>query len=216
VAVEQGEILVLAGTNGAGKSSIAGADFRAAGSVYYNPDEETRALRAANPALTEEEANSLAWKEGKRRLEQAIAMHGNYAFETTLGAKTIPALLKKAAQAGLMVRIWYCGLATPELHIKRVKARVMKGGHDIPDKKVRERYDNSRANLIALIPYLAELGVYDNSEEAGPGKNPLPIRVMHMRDGRVVEVLPPEKMPDWAKPIVMAAFDSMSGAGRGA
>lgn len=53
-------IYVLAGVNGAGKSSIGGAAFRQFGSDYYNPDEAARALLAANPALTQAAANSVA------------------------------------------------------------------------------------------------------------------------------------------------------------
>jgi predicted ABC-type ATPase len=45
-------IFVLAGVNGAGKSSIGGAAFRQFGSDYYNPDEAARALMATNRALT--------------------------------------------------------------------------------------------------------------------------------------------------------------------
>ncbi len=44
-------IYVLAGVNGAGKSSIAGAAFRAHGADYYNPDEVARALKKADPEL---------------------------------------------------------------------------------------------------------------------------------------------------------------------
>ena len=67
---------------------------------------------AANPGLPEAEANGLAWTEGKRRLELAIATHSNFAFETTLGGNTIPALLHKACDAGMPVRMWYCALAS--------------------------------------------------------------------------------------------------------
>jgi hypothetical protein len=51
-----------------------------------------------------------------------------------------------------------------QLHIKR--ARVEKGGHAIPEQKVRERYDRSRINLIRLMPRLTELRVFDKSVEA--------------------------------------------------
>ena len=37
-------IYVIAGVNGAGKSSIGGAAFRAFGGDYYNPDEAARQL----------------------------------------------------------------------------------------------------------------------------------------------------------------------------
>ncbi|TMH51643.1 MAG: ZTL protein, partial [Betaproteobacteria bacterium] len=110
---------MLAGVNGAGKSSIGGASLRSFGGEYYNPDEAARALMAANPALSQVEANSAAWHQGRRLLERALAERLDYAFETTLGANTIPRLLAEAASQGYEVRIWYVGLASPELHIAR-------------------------------------------------------------------------------------------------
>ena len=91
-----------------------------------------------------------------------------FAFETTLGGKTITALLERALGAGGEVRIWYVGLSTPELHLARVRARVARGGHDIPEAQIRARYDASRLNLIRMLPHLTELRVYDNSVEAVP------------------------------------------------
>ena len=203
-----GEIFVLAGTNGAGKSSIAGARIRAAGLEYFNPDEATRRLLAANAGMSADEANGLAWNEGRRRLEQAIRQRTNYAFETTLGGNTIPALLARAAAEGIGVRMWYCGLATPDLHLARVRARAARGGHDIPETKVRQRYDDSRQRLIDLVPVLTELYVYDNSAEADPatGVPPQPVLLLHLLQGSIQAAADPASMPAWAKPIVMAAM----------
>ena len=118
---------MLAGVNGAGKSSIGGAVFRAAGADYYNPDEAARELIAANPGLDQVRANAAAWQQGKRLLERAIAERLDFALETTLGGNTIPRLLAEAAAAGIEVRIWYVGLASPEAHIERVRQRVRFG-----------------------------------------------------------------------------------------
>ncbi|MCW5603659.1 MAG: zeta toxin family protein [Burkholderiales bacterium] len=145
-------IYVLAGVNGAGKSSIAGAAFRGHGADYYNPDEAARRLVAANPGLAQTEANSLAWREGRGLLEQAIAGRLDFAFETTLGASTIPRLLTQAAVRGIEVRVWYAGLATPELHVARVRARVVRGGHDIPERQTRRRFEHNRQRSIQLLP----------------------------------------------------------------
>jgi predicted ABC-type ATPase len=45
-------IYVLAGTNGAGKSSIAGAMFLSKGAEYFNPDEVAERIRAIDGSLT--------------------------------------------------------------------------------------------------------------------------------------------------------------------
>ena len=101
------------------------------------------------------------------------------------------------------------GLAVrPELHVARVRARVAKGGHDIPESRIRERYDASRLNLIRLLPSLHELWVYDNSVEADPdaGVAPEPRLVLHLRRGTIVGPRDVSLTPAWAKAIVAAAM----------
>jgi predicted ABC-type ATPase len=180
------------------------------GAEYFNPDEATKRILAANPAVTPEEANSAAWHEGKRLLERAIEDKLNFAFETTLGGHTIVDLLEKASSIGIGVRIWYAGLNSPELHVARVRSRVAKGGHDIPEAKIRERYSQSRLNLIRLLPKLTEVLVYDNSADADPhtGVAPEPTLILHLVRGKVKNSCDPTLVPDWAKPIWMAAMKS--------
>jgi predicted ABC-type ATPase len=199
-------ITVLAGTNGAGKSSIGGAQLEAAHALFYNPDLETRELMAANPGMTLDEANAAAWRIGKERLENAIGSRTNFNFETTLGGTTITRLLTKAHANRLHVRVWYCGLRDAELHIARVRARVLRGGHDIAEQKIRERYDASRNNLCSILPSLDELMVYDNSEDADPhsGRTPSPVKLLHFRDGKILNLA--SAMPAWAKPIAAVAL----------
>jgi predicted ABC-type ATPase len=201
-------IYVLAGTNGAGKSSIGGAMFREAGADYFNPDEAARALMTGNPGLTQAQANGLAWQQGKGLLERAIDQRLDFALETTLGGNTMVGLLEKALDRGLEVRVWYVGLSGPQLHIARVRARVARGGHPIPDELVYRRYERGRANLIRLLPALTELRVFDNSVEADPaaGMPPSPTLVLHVERRRIVNLGDLARTPEWAKPIVAAAL----------
>jgi len=201
-------IYVVAGTNGAGKSSIAGATLRKYHADYFNPDEATRKIQAANPGIDPDAANSAAWMEGKRLLERAIAERCDFAFETTLGGKTITSLLEEALSRGIEVRVWYAGLSSPQMHVARVRSRVQKGGHDIPEAKIRERYDGGRLNLIRLLPKLTALRLYDNSDEADPdaGVAPEPKLLLFMERGRIVFHCELSFTPDWAKPILAAAL----------
>ena len=209
-------IFVLAGCNGAGKSSIGGAAFVRAGGAYFNPDAAAAQIALANAhqsrRMTREQINAAAWSEGKRLLERAIAERLDFAFETTLGGNTIPELLERAAGQGIAVNIWFVGLATVELHLARVRKRVAKGGHDIPDAKIRERYRRSRENLVHLLPHLNALRLFDNSAEADPdrGKAPMPRLLLDCRQGRIVAPTNLRNLvtgtPAWAKPIVVAAL----------
>jgi predicted ABC-type ATPase len=201
-------LLVLAGPNGSGKSSVAGALLRENGGDYFNPDEVARAIADLDPAVDMVEANSRAWHEGVRRLEAAIARAEEFNFETTLGGKTITRLLQTAIAHGVDVVVWYVALATPELHVARVQARVAEGGHDIPEGEIRRRFDSSRLNLIELMPGLAALRVFDNSAHAdlARGEAPAPQLLLHMERGAIVHICDLAAAAQWAKPILAAAL----------
>jgi predicted ABC-type ATPase len=202
-------LYVVAGINGAGKSSLGGELIRQQGFNYFNPDEAARRIRDIS-GCTAAEANARAWNEGKRLLENAIRERVSHAFETTLGGTTIPRLLGNAADAGFEVRVWFMGLATVEQHIARVRARIASGGHDIPEDKIRERWDASRRNLIVLLPQLTELRLFDNSRELDTetGELPPPRLLLHYARGAVVapSLRELKTTPEWAKPIVAAAL----------
>jgi predicted ABC-type ATPase len=201
-------IWVLAGTNGAGKSSVAGELLRRSGGDYFNPDEVARRLRSLQPSLTQRQANASAWAAGVRLLDDAIRERREHFFETTLGGSTIAGRLHTALNRGFEVRIWYVGLASVELHVARIAARVARGGHDIPEADVRRRYDSGRRNLIRLLPQITELKLFDNSVEADPalGKQPEPSELLHLLSGKIVDMADPWRIPEWAKPIVAAAL----------
>jgi len=210
-------LFVLAGVNGAGKSSVGGAILAEHGLTWFNPDSYARELMQ-QLGLSQEDANGRAWRHGRERLEDAIAQCRNHAFETTLGANTIPLLLAESAQTH-QVRVIFVGLTSPEDHIARVKQRVAAGGHDIPEATIRERWKASRLNLIRLMPHLSHLLVFDNSAYVAPGEEiPDPMLVLEMIQGKVVFPDPADAMalaatPQWAKSIVQAALEHSAGAG---
>lgn len=201
-------LYVLAGVNGAGKSSLGGRALRNAGMGWFNPDSFARGLYGATGSPLAD-ANAAAWHEGVRRLDAAIATGTDYAFETTLGGNSIAARLR-AASATHDVLMWFCGLDSPEHHIARVRFRVSQGGHDIPESKIRERWRSSIANLIGLLPQLAQMQLYDNSADAAPGTPvPNPRLLLQMERGQITwptDAASLRLTPDWAKPILEAAL----------
>ncbi|WP_425478425.1 AAA family ATPase [Luteimonas yindakuii] len=203
-------LYVLAGVNGAGKSSIGGHLLQRAGLTWFNPDEFAREL-AQRTGCAVDDANAAAWQEGMRRLDAALAAGHDHAFETTLGGTTVSLRIAQAARSH-DVLMWYCGLSSPEQHIARVQARVAAGGHDIPEAMIRARWTRARENLVALMPRLARLRVYDNSTDVAPGAViPDPTLVLEMAAGRTVRPRPDHledlaATPEWARPLVEAAL----------
>ena len=52
-----------------------------------------------------------------RRFDEATSKNQNFAFETTLGGRTVANNILDAARHCDVV-VWLCGLASPELHIE--------------------------------------------------------------------------------------------------
>ena len=196
-------ITVIAGVNGAGKSSIAGEHLRHLGTTYYNPDEAARILLTKNP-ITPVEANGRAWEIGFQYLNAAIDLDDDYAFETTLGGSTIFQSLMRAISLGRKVSVFFVGLDSPELHIDRVRNRVLHGGHPIDETKIRERWEKSRANMAELITVCHSVNVFDNSLPLKEDRAQTRV-LFKMKQGVFVQPPVPD-MPTWAKPLAASAI----------
>ncbi len=198
-----GHILVAAGTNGAGKSSIVQPYIEALGGAYYNPDRETRSLIAAG--MTDDQANARAWAKGHEALRAAIDDDTDFAFETTLGARTISFEMMRALAMDRLLSILFVGLASAELHIQRVEERVRRGGHAIAETKIRERYQNSRLNLLAFIGTRAHIRVWDNSTQTTNGQ-PHRIPIFEMKDRKLRLEMDVRSAPRWTHPLLARAM----------
>ncbi|HEX7342507.1 MAG TPA: hypothetical protein VF269_09575 [Rhodanobacteraceae bacterium] len=199
-------ILVAAGTNGAGKSSIIQPFIESQGGAYYNPDEFAGKLVVHGmPAA---EANANAWARGHAQLCKAAETGTAFAFETTLGGHSIAFQLMRALAFERHVVILYVGLASPELHLQRIRERVARGGHDIPEDKVRQRYDASRRNLLAFIGTRASIRVWDNSTQTADSR-PSRAREIFRIEQRMLRLptdVDTEVMPTWARPLLAQAL----------
>jgi predicted ABC-type ATPase len=208
VAERSGRIVVAAGTNGAGKSVIVGEFLAArAESAHFNPDLAAKAIRDKE-GLPLAEANARAWNVGFELLNRSIERNEDFSFETTLGGNSITQALLRAVAAGLEVFVFYVGLDSPDRHIARVNARVMRGGHPIAADRIRERYPKSLANLIKLLACASEVRIYDNSDESADGA-PRARLVLSMSRQRIVKPSVSELVaaaPEWAKPVGAAAI----------
>lgn len=203
-------LYVLAGVNGGGKSSIGGQILREAGVSWFNPDDWSRALQAAG--RRREEADGEAWAEGQRRLAAAVSTGQSFAFETTLGGRSVTAALIMAARTH-DVLIWYVGLDSPERHIERVALRVRRGGHTIPTARIRARYLSAMANLVRLVPHVRAIDVFDNSMNIAEGAALAPPRhLASIIDGRLIwpQADAMADAPRWAVPVIEAAAGPVS------
>jgi predicted ABC-type ATPase len=160
-------LLVLAGSNGAGKSTFYeryiaprwNAPFVNADVIakeLFGTPSESRDYMAARLAETQRQA--------------LIARRASFVFETVFsdpnGAKL--ELLTQAAQAGYRVVLIFIGIPNVTLSQARVMGRVQEGGHDVPDDKLLERFPRTLVNLRNAIRIVDTVLMLDNSDPDAP------------------------------------------------
>jgi predicted ABC-type ATPase len=85
------------------------------------------------------------------------------AFETVFSAPDKPEFVRRALAEGYFVRIFFVGTHTPEINAARVARRVLQGGHEVPIRKIVDRWARSIANAASVASEVDRLYVYDNS-----------------------------------------------------
>ncbi len=155
------QLFVIGGANGSGKTTISLSLLpRLSVLEYVNADAIATGLSPLKP-------ESMAVQAGRLMLSrlQSLANAGaDFAFETTLAARTFAPFLRQCKAKGYIINLIYFWLPSPELAVKRVASRVASGGHSIPEDVIRRRYERGRRNLIELYLSLCDdWMIYDNS-----------------------------------------------------
>lgn len=134
------QLFIIAGSNGAGKTTASYAILPEILNCkeFVNADEIARGLSPFQPEKVNIQAGKLMLVQIKRLLNQEV----NFAFETTLSTKSYVNLIKHAQEKGYFATLVFFWLNSPELVIRRVKTRVLEGGHDIPEETIRRRYES--------------------------------------------------------------------------
>ncbi len=161
--------LIVAGPNGSGKSSAyQDADIEAVGrSVWIiNPDLLAARIRDIE-RLELLPANLEAVKRIEAWLEASISAHQTVGVETVLSTAKYRRLVEKAKSLGFEIWFFYVLLDSVERNVERVRLRVKKGGHAVPEDKIRERYERSLAQMPWFLEHADKAYLFDNS-----GANP--------------------------------------------
>ncbi len=159
---ENKQIHIIAGPNGAGKSSHARITLLPQflqSNEFVNADEIAKILTPENPNASALEAGRLMLK----RMEFLLNENLNFAFETTLSAKTYLKLIKEAQVRDYKVNLIFLRLQSAELARERVLLRVSKGGHDIEPLVIDRRFERGLANLKDYLSIVDTAAIYDSS-----------------------------------------------------
>jgi len=148
---------LLAGPNGSGKTTLFNLVIRPeTGLEWVNADDIAAGLDA-DPRVAYEASRIAA----DRRAE-LIAGHRSFATETVFSHPSKVELVREAAGHGYLVTL-HVVLVPEDLAVARVENRVEHGGHDVPEVKIRERYQRLWAHIAEAIMLAHETYVYDNT-----------------------------------------------------
>ncbi len=188
-------LIIIAGPNGSGKTTITSKILRhewVEDCIYINPDEiamkkfgdwnSTDAIKRSAEYCTE-----LRY--------QLLSENKNIIFETVFSSQEKLEFIFKAIEKKYFIRLFFVATEGPEINTRRITARVMKGGHDVPISKIISRYFKSISYCNSAASIVDRLYVYDNTEDEAEAK-----LLFRANNGKLKKVY--ENINEWAKPIL--------------
>ena len=126
-----------------------------------DPDAVARSIRDA--LLPQDDSNIEAGRRVLLEADRLLKARESFTVETTLSGNTYLRLTAQAKVEGFLVVVVFVVTAAVEINIERVRIRVLKGGHDVPEADQRRRYPRTLANMRKLMPMADFLVILDNS-----------------------------------------------------
>ena len=139
------KIVIIAGPNGAGKTTFAREflPYEAHCPVFVNADLIAAGLAPFDPGSASVRAGRLMLAE----IDRYVLAGASFAFETTLSGMVYARKIAEWRSMGYTVKLIFLRLNTPEEAIARVEARVLQGGHNIPEETIRRRFIKGYENF---------------------------------------------------------------------
>ncbi len=187
--MNQPRLTVIAGANGSGKTTLTRLnriDFREF--PLLDPDVIGRTLQTTLPRTFP----IAAARQVLRSAREHVRNGKNFAIETTLSGKNYLQMMLDARARRFEIELVYIGTENVEINLARIRNRVLRGGHNVPELDVRRRYQRSLANLPLAIERADRTILFDNSAEQG-------YRLVAVLGASINQGFPPT--PDWATPI---------------
>ena len=185
---------IFAGPNGSGKSSLyEDANIQDFGrSVWIiNPDRLTLRVQAVE-GLSHHDANLAAVQRMEAWVEASIRAHQTVGVETVLSTDKYRRLVSEAKKLGFEIRLIYIMLDTAERSVERVRLRVKKGGHTVPEDKIVDRRRRSLEQLPWFLDQADRAWLFDNSKAS-------PREMGRKADG--VIILDPDALPEMVSAV---------------
>ena len=185
------QLWVLAGGNGAGKTTFYEKFLAPKGIKLVNADLIAKVIDPENPEKVGYESAGIAGQICEKLLEQGIA----FCFETVFSHVSKVDFLANAKAMGYEIILVYIHLETSELNEARVHQRVENGGHSVPVDKIHSRIPRTMKNISLALPLIDEARLLDNSRKDDPFQ-----QVAIIKRGSCEWKIDPR--PEWARDII--------------
>lgn len=141
-------LIIIAGGNGVGKTTFA-KEFLLENDNYafLNADEIAKEIGGSKVS-----AGKLFFK----RLNSAIDEEKSLLVESTLSGRYLIRFIELLRKRNYEITIIFLFVDSPEVLIERIKIRVQKGGHFVPDEDVKRRFKRGKSNFWHSYKNLAD------------------------------------------------------------
>lgn len=185
------QLWLLAGGNGAGKSTFYRLFLAPRGIPFVNADLIARNLDRRHPEAASYEAARLAERLRADLLNKGIT----FCFETVFSHPSKIDFVAEAKAHGYEVVLVLIQLPSDQLNQARVAQRVSEGGHDVPAEKIVTRIPRTLQHIRQVLPLVDTALLFDNGSETSPFQP-----IAHLHNGQLHNTANP--LPTWAAEIL--------------
>jgi predicted ABC-type ATPase len=185
------QLWLLAGGNGAGKSTFYQTRLQPLGLPFINADVLAKQLYPEQPEQHSYEAAKIA--EAMRM--QLLKEGRNFCFETVFSHSSKIDFVAQAKAMGYQIVLVFIHLDLVSLNQARIAQRVSNGGHDVPEQKVRSRIPRTLHNIQHVLPLCDHSYLLDNSRFDNPFQ-----RIAEIHAGQLL--IQKEPLPTWAQELL--------------
>jgi predicted ABC-type ATPase len=195
-------MFMLAGPNGAGKSTLYETVIKPRIDAPFINADIIQRDELKDPSMT---ASYKAAEIAEARRRDCLAEGRDFVSESTFSHPSKLALIEEARAAGFRVVMYHVNVRSADLSVARVERRTKEGGHDVPEEKIRERYERNQALIKRAVLLSDRAFIYDNS-----ALNKAPERAIDFKDGLVIRIS--DRVPTWARELYAKELEKISPA----
>ena len=185
------QLWVLAGGNGAGKSTFYNLHLAKYGIKFVNADLIAKDIDSENPESVSYHAATVAANIREDLISQGVS----FCFETVFSHESKIDFLAQAKANGYKIILVYIHLFDSSLNEARVKQRVSEGGHSVPTEKIHSRIPRTMKNIKTALSLVDEARILDNSSKDDPFQ-----QIIVMKSGNYE--VKAETLPEWARKLL--------------